>query len=127
MNPARSKISLLLCVTGALLVGTASAAGDNAQQKYREDRAACMSGQSHQDRQTCLREAGAALQESRRGGLKTDEASLSRNQLERCNAFTGQDRALCERRMREGTVSGSVEGGGVLRELVVTVPADQAR
>ena len=77
MKRARTKISALLCIAGAMLANPASAAGDaNAAQLYQQDRAACTSGQSHQDRQTCLREAGAALYEARRGGLNTNEAAF---------------------------------------------------
>jgi hypothetical protein len=126
MNPARSRLFLSSCLAAGFLgSGTLSAADDvTPAQRYQQDRAACTSGRSHQDRQTCLREAGAALQESRRNGLtEPDRATLEQNQLARCGSFQGQERQWCERRMREGTTTGSVEGGGVLRELVVTVPA----
>lgn len=74
------------------------------------------------------REFWAARDEERRGilGKEDDPAEFERNRLARCDVHKGFDRELCLRRMRgEGTVSGSVEGGGILRELHVTVPADQ--
>jgi hypothetical protein len=45
---------------------TTLAAADNtvsadAQARYQQERAVCLSGQSNQDRATCLREADAAL------------------------------------------------------------------
>lgn len=73
------------------------------------------------------REAWAARDEQRRGILGKDDnpAEFERNRLARCDKHTGEDRELCLRRMRgEGTVSGSVEGGGILRELRITVPAE---
>src|SRR5690554_4542672 len=56
-----------------LLLGASGAAWsadmDAARAAYKEQRAACESGNTHQDRATCLREAGAALEEARRGQL----------------------------------------------------------
>jgi len=95
-----------------------------AQNTYQQDRARCMDGSSGQDQQACLREAGAAVYESKRNGL-TDSQDLQQNAMARCAAHTNaEDRSYCERRMRgEGTVSGSVKGGGLMRELTVVVPA----
>ena len=98
-----------------------------AQKQYQQDRAYCMSGQSYQDRTTCLREAGAALQEAKRGQLSENEGAYQQNQLARCSYLRGDDQRDCERRMRgEGTVSGSVEGGGIYRELRTVVPAEES-
>jgi hypothetical protein len=123
-----SSVVLAACAVGVLLAaGAAAAAGgklSDAQARYQQDRAACMSGQSYQDRTSCLREAGAALQEAKRGGVKDDRTAYERNQLLRCDRLTAGDREDCLRRMRgEGTASGSVEGGGIYRELRTTVPA----
>jgi hypothetical protein len=123
-----SSLGLSAGAIGALLVaGMAVAAGGNlseAQARYQQDRAACISGQSNQDRATCLREAGAALREAKRGGLGDDQSALERNRLLRCDRVATGDREDCLRRMRgEGTVSGSVESGGIYRELRTTVPA----
>jgi hypothetical protein len=105
----------------------AAAAGGKlaeAQTRYEQDRAACISGQSNQDRATCLKEAGAALQAAKRGQLTDGQSAYERNQLLRCDRLEAGDRDDCLRRMRgEGTVSGSVEGGGIYRELRTTVPA----
>lgn len=110
-----------------LVAGMAAAAGGNmseAQARYQQDRAACTSGQSYQDRATCLREAGAALQEAKRGRIGDGQTSYEQNRLIRCDRLPAGDREDCLRRMRgEGTVSGSVEGGGIYRELRTTVPA----
>jgi hypothetical protein len=123
-----SSVVLAACAVGVLLAaGAAAAAGgklSDAQARYQQDRAACMSGQSYQDRTSCLREAGAALQEAKRGGVKDDRTAYEKNQLIRCDRLAAGDREDCLRRMRgEGTASGSVEGGGIYRELRTTVPA----
>lgn len=119
--------SLALCTAGALLgASMAGAAGRGslaeAQRIYQADRAACISGRTGEDRATCLREAGAALQEARRGRLDDGEAEFDRNRFLRCDNQPPQDREACVRRMNgEGTTTGSVEGGGILRELVTPV------
>ena len=68
---------LSLCAASAVMVSTVTAAGpgSDAQSRYEKDRAACMSGNSNQDRATCLREAGAALVEARRDGLTTTDST----------------------------------------------------
>lgn len=110
----------LISVTSALATGESA----EAQAKYKNDVANCNAGNTQQDRATCLREAGAALQESRRGDLtNAPRAQKQANATQRCDALSGSDRDACEARMRgEGTVSGSVAGGGVLREIVTTDP-----
>lgn len=90
------------------------------EQVYQQYRADCLAGRTHQDRATCLREAGAALQEARRGGLESGSSSTwQQNALQRCQRQPAEERAACERLARgEGTTSGSVEGGGVIKEVV---------
>ena len=88
-----------------------------------QERANCMSGNTNQDHATCMREAGAAKQESQRGNLR-DTGDYGSNASKRCAALPAVEKADCERRaMGEGTVSGSVGSGGVVRELVTPIPA----
>ena len=124
------KLLTTLLAGGLLVATTAAAAGGNpsdAQTRFQQDRAACMNGESHQDRATCLREAGAALQEARRGRLtEADARQYEQNRMVRCDRQPPEDREDCVRRMRgEGTTSGSVEGGGIYRELVSPVAPRQ--
>ncbi len=127
------------CVLAGLLCGGAAFAADNAtrqdaQERYRQEVAACNSGQTQQDKQTCLREAGAALQASRQGQLNdTQVASYDGNALARCNVFMGEELSACRARIvghgsQEGATvtSGSVNEGGILRESVqvITIPAE---
>jgi hypothetical protein len=110
--------AVLLLVAGAALAAPLS----EAQQRYRQERAACMSGASNQDRATCLKEAGAALQEARRGGLS--DGDLARNRMARCAGLPAQDRDDCAMRMEgQGSTTGSAMQGGILRELERPVPA----
>lgn len=116
----RTCVSALALFAAGLLPLTASAA-DTTSSAYQQERAACTSGSSHQDRATCLREAAAARGEAKRGHL-TDSPSYEENALGRCNALPPADRQDCAKRVHgQGVVSGSVEGGGVYRETTTTV------
>lgn len=100
-----------------------SAKSNAASSSYQEQRAACMKMTDKQDRTTCLREAGAASQEAKRGRLADKDASYQQNALKRCESVPPADRQACEKRVRgEGNVSGSVQGGGVLRETTTAEP-----
>ena len=116
--------SLALCVGAALGASAALAAEgkatSDAQARYQQERAMCDSGQSQQDRTTCLREAGAALQEARRGQLSDGSAAqYQRNALVRCDGLPDDQRDACVARMQgQGTTSGSVAAGGIYRELI---------
>ena len=123
------KLLTTLLAGTALVATAATAAGGNlsdAQARYQADRAACVNGESNQDRTTCLREAGAALREAKRGQLaEADERQYDQNRLIRCNPLPSEDREDCVRRMNgEGIIRGSVEEGGIYRELSRPVPAN---
>ena len=119
-------MSMLFLKTGvafalAALVLPAWSAGpaSPAESKYQQEKARCEAGQSGQDRATCLKEAGAALQEARRGQLgAAATGNLEANRLARCEAQSGTDRDECITRMRAGTTTGSASSGGILRESV---------
>ena len=101
-----------------------SAAAANAV--YQRERAACASDATPQGRVTCLKEAGAAYAEAKRQLLGNGEGAqaLQQNAERRCDQVANADRDHCLRKARgEGTASGSVDGGGVLKTLVTPVPA----
>ena len=116
--------AVYVCAGGALvavwsLSALAATAANDIDLKYKTDRAACVSGRTPQDRATCLREAGAARDEARRGQLNDGGADYRKNDKERCDVLTGDEQRDCiARRQGKGSVSGSVEGGGVMRETV---------
>jgi len=117
---AMSLLLAILDTTAANAAGGGTAS--DIQSVYQRDRAACIAGMTGDDRATCLREAGAALQEARRGQLTDGEGQFERNRLLRCDLQPPEDRQYCLRRMNgEGFSSGSVQGGGIYRELVVPV------
>jgi hypothetical protein len=113
-----------LAVPPPLMAAPASAAADAAEieRQYQLDRTICLSGGSPQDQLACLREAAAAREAARRGQLEAPEtpAQLEQNQLARCDRLPAAERAACIARLRdEGTARGSVEGGGIYRELLI--------
>lgn len=122
--------TLALAAIGGLLSVSAFAADNGAQAsasaKYQQEVAFCNSGMSQQDRATCLKEAGAALVENRRGNLTTPPvAQLDRNIEDRCGVQTGDDRIACIARMEGlGRTEGSVAGGGIIREITIVKPGE---
>jgi hypothetical protein len=65
---------------------------------------------------------GAALQAARLGKLAEGSGAYEQNQLARCERLPVSDRDDCVRRLSEGSVSGSVEGRGIYRELRTPEP-----
>jgi len=119
-----------LMVAGSFFSSSAfSAVGiesSDASARYQQERATCTSGESNQDRATCLREASAALAEARRGTLDQGYGQVQqyrqfeRNALQRCAPLPDEERLACAARMQGmGTSTGSVESGGIYRELVI--------
>ena len=105
----------------ALACGTVQAAPavPDARARYEQERAVCLSGQSGQDRATCLREAGAAYGDARKMGADPSKTQYQSNSSKRCDPLPEADRRACMARMQgQGTTSGSVAGGGISRELV---------
>lgn len=123
-----SALRMTLVAGGMLFAAGSAIAADSDRQAgaaspIAQERQDCMDGKTNQDRATCLREAGAAKQESRRGNLR-DSGDYSNNASKRCDALPAEQKVDCERRIAgEGSVSGSVGSGGVVRELVTPVPA----
>lgn len=96
---------------------------EEAQARFKQEMANCVSGNTSQDQDSCMREARAALSEFKRGVWGRPEETEA-NARQRCEVHQGQPREACEARMRgEGKVSGSVEGGGILREITTPAPA----
>ena len=113
-------------LSAATAFAVESFAGNTAASSYERERAACMDGSSQQDRATCLKEAGAARDEARRGhlGANAKESGIQANATARCNALPAKDRDDCIARINgAGTTSGSVKEGGIYRELVTKTPA----
>lgn len=121
---AAGALSAFLFSPVALAASTAKpAANTQAQAQYQKDVARCKSGDTNQDRATCLREAGAALNEARHNRLAEPGAALNQDATNRCKALPAEQQQDCLTQMsgQNTTTQGSVESGGVLRETVIPV------
>lgn len=110
-------------ISGAALAGPSDASAD-AKARFRQEMAVCDSGQSNQALNVCRTEARNALAAAKHGGLTNEsQDEYTRNALNRCKEFQGVDRTACEARiLNPSHVDGSVSGGGLVRESIVTVP-----
>jgi hypothetical protein len=127
MNTVLRSSLAVLVAAGGLMGASAFAQGaaPGTDARMQRERAVCDGIQ--QDRVACLREAGAAREEARRGGLTTPAPMTNeQNALARCSLQPPADRDACEARVR-GTgmtsIDGSVMGGGVIRETVTPISA----
>ncbi|MFY3384004.1 hypothetical protein [Paracidovorax sp. MALMAid1276] len=119
-------------ITAALLMASVAAsaqsasAADSARARYEQERQACMTNNTQDTLATCLRDATNAYDAARRGQLSDPGPIAMANATQRCDAFqNAQDRAECVRRIENDPASGSVSGGGVLRESVTTTVVPQ--
>lgn len=134
-----SRKSLASFGAAALLAVTAAGAqvaGSNATPvgaeldttgRYQSEVRACMDGRTAADQATCLKEARNAQAAKKRGQLDDAGERYRANARARCDVLGGEEKAACEARMMGyGNVSGSVAGGGVLREVeTVVMPPGQ--
>ncbi|MBV6271551.1 hypothetical protein KVP09_01280 [Alcaligenaceae bacterium CGII-47] len=121
--------ALIASISAAsMLLSPLAFAADSAQAQYQADVQRCNSTPGI-DKNACLREAGAALEASRRSALTTPSAEAAyADRIQRCNALPAEQRQDCLTLMEhpDTTTQGSVQGGGVLRETTITIPAASA-
>lgn len=113
-------VAMVVLVCGQAL---SVAAQDRSEKmrRFEADRQACLLGRTGQAYDNCIREAQAVLAEPPGTTAPVSAEEIQRNALARCDAQTGDDRKACVARIQgEGTVSGSVAGGGILRERITT-------
>jgi len=132
---AHSRSSLVSFGVAALLAMSAATAqvatgttGIDASGSYQQEVQACMSGKTQEDQATCLKEARNAQADKKRGVLDNAGANYQANAVARCEVLTGEEKAACQARMMGfGNATGSVAGGGVLREVeTVVLPPGQS-
>jgi hypothetical protein len=115
-------VAALLAMTAATAQVATGTTGIDASGSYQQEVNACMSGRTQEDQATCLREARNAQADKQRGVLDNSNAQFQANATARCEPLSGEDKAACQARlMGYGATSGSVAGGGVLREVETVV------
>ncbi len=122
-------LSLFLVATLAAVPSWALSRSEQAEinARYKQERAACMTKTDAADRTACLQDAVAAQASALRNRPKDLDPDYTANQVKRCQALPTDQRSDCVARMRgQGTSSGSVEKGGIYRELVTIVPGSAA-
>ncbi len=128
----------MVCVAMGAAISSAQGAGvqptapahavqDAIDAQYHADRLRCAKIDDEDSRKACLKEAGAARQEAIRGQLSSDQshddAVLQRNALQRCTVHKDPVlRQACEGMvLGRGSSKGSVEEGGVYKEMTITL------
>jgi hypothetical protein len=115
-------VAALLAMTAATAQVATGTTGIDASGSYQHEVNSCMSGRTQEDQATCLREARNAQADKQRGVLDNENAQYQANARARCDVLTGEDKAACQARlMGYGETSGSVAGGGILREVETVV------
>lgn len=109
--------------------GATQAQTPNPEQAYQDAMQICIKLTDAEAQINCKRDAGAALQQAKRTPPKNlNETTLQKNRLARCQAITSPARQEeCIAQMTgqiPSTVFGSVEGGGILRESVITIQGE---
>lgn len=119
-------LTSLLAVSAATAQVATGTTGIDASGNTQREKAACHSGMTQQDYVTCMREATNAAAEKRSGKLDNSGGQFQANALKRCDVLKGEDQIACQARiLGYGSTSGSVAGGGVVRQVeTVVVPAD---
>ncbi len=132
------RMTMAAAALAALAFGAGAAAPNDsdAKSQYEAERARCMSDTTGQDQAACLKSAGAAYDSLKQGRLQDPNKDFRENALQRCRSLPSADRADCESRVDNDpntSVSGSVRGGGQVKETVTrtvgptsTVPASVA-
>jgi hypothetical protein len=121
-------VAALLAVTAATAQVATGTTGIDGSGSYQQEANACMTGKTQQDRDTCLKEARNAQADKKRGVLDNAGARFDANAAARCDVLAGEEKAACQARvMGYGNTTGSVAGGGVLREVeTVVLPAGES-
>lgn len=121
----------LVAATAQAQVGVVGDTGIDTSGNYRQERAWCMANTAGTALVDCLKNSGAAQAEKNRGTLTNSVgnsvSNFEANALLRCEAFQGEELAACKARVAgQGGVSGSVQGGGTIKQVeTVVMPAGE--
>lgn len=115
-------LTAVLAMTAATAQVASGTTGIDATGSAQSEMAACTSGRTQQDKETCIKEVHNANEAKRAGRIDNSGGQFQANALERCNVLTGADKVSCEARVvGYGNAKGSVAGGGVITEIETAV------
>jgi len=121
VRPLNLLLALAACLAPLAAAAAPATASERADRRavYERDRAACETGKSTQERSLCLHDVTVAYRMPHTNKpYDLDPAAYHRNQALRCGPLKDKDLEACMDRMRgAGSTSGSVQTGGILREL----------
>ena len=118
-RPSRVLLALLVTLASATALAASKPASTDARVRYQRESAACTAIRDFDNRANCLSEASTRLAGTKPSLAEEAPDILLRNALRRCEPLPESERTDCMARMQgRGTTSGSVDGGGIYRELV---------
>ena len=123
MTLLSKSFTVLVCVFAAHAYAQTPADLADARARYKQEVTECAPPNRRSGTSNCMREARNALAEVKRGKMKESwrNVDFANHALLRCDVHRGEDKYDCVARMRgQGRRTGSVAGGGILRELVTT-------
>lgn len=126
MTLLSKSFTLLACVIATHSFAQTPDEVADARARYKQEVAECARLHSGADSRNCIREARNALAEVKRGKMQESwrNVDFANHALARCEVHRGDDRSDCIARIRGyGKRTGSVAGGGILRELTTTKSA----
>ena len=126
-HPARVLVMLLAVLGCSSVLAAGKAGAPDPKVRYQRELALCAAIRLPDDRANCLSEASTRFAGTQPARPDEQADILASNALKRCEPLHDQDRLDCIARMQgQGSTSGSVDSGGIYRELVtreVGVPA----
>jgi hypothetical protein len=128
----KSLLTMGTALAGLTLLATApafaaSTAAASAKARYLRDIEHCRTIGEHDARANCLSEASTAYAQTQPSAPQENATQLASNAMRRCDPLPKPDHDDCVARINgAGTVSGTVAGGGILRELVTREVVAQA-
>jgi hypothetical protein len=118
-RPNRVLLALLVTLASATALAAGKPPTSDARVRYQRESAACSAIRDFDNRANCLSEASTRLAGTQPSLAEEAPDVLQRNVLMRCQPLPEPLRADCMARMQgRGTTSGSVDAGGIYRELV---------
>ena len=115
-------LTAVLAMTAATAQVASGTTGIDASGNAQSEMAACTTGRTQQDKETCMKEVRNANEAKRAGTIDNAGGQFGANSLERCNVLVGDDKLACQARVvGYGSPQGSVAGGGVVTEIETAV------